>query len=400
MFDWWVNGILDLSVGQKVLATLIMTQLTIMSVTLYLHRHSAHNALDLHPVLKHWFRLWLWLSTGQNTKEWTAIHRKHHAKCETVDDPHSPVTKGLKTVLWTGAELYRKEAENQETLDRYGQRTPNDWIERKLYTPHKLKGIILMAIIDLMLFGVAGITIWAIQMIWIPLFAAGVINGIGHYWGYRNFECKDAATNIVPWGVFIGGEELHNNHHTYPNSAKLSVKPWEFDIGWFWIRLFSMFGLAKARSTAPIAQKTAVKSELDADSIRAIVHNRFHVLSEYHKHVMIPVIKEQKALMAKHEKALFHKAKSLLTREPKLTSNTDHARIDAMLEHNQVIKQIYQKSQELQEIWKRHPGSRIPEKVQALMEWCKQAEQSGIAYLEEFSVQLKRYSLAEMSYSK
>lgn len=400
MFDWWVNGILDLSVGQKVLATLIMTQLTIMSVTLYLHRHSAHNALELHPVLKHIFRLWLWLSTGQNTKEWTAIHRKHHAKCETKDDPHSPVVKGLNTVLWGGAELYRDEAKNQETLARYGQRTPEDWLERKIYTPHKLKGIALMAALDLWLFGVAGITIWAVQMIWIPFFAAGVINGIGHYWGYRNFECKDAATNILPWGFFIGGEELHNNHHTYPNSAKLSVKAWEFDIGWLWIKLFSFFGLAKARSTAPVAQQNTAKSELDADSIKAIIHNRFHVLSEYHKQVMIPVIKEQKAQMAKHEKALFKKARLLLTREPKLTSERDNARIDAMLEQNQIIKLIYEKSHELQEIWKRHPGSRIPEKVHAMMEWCRQAEQSGIAYLEEFADQLKSYSLAEISYSK
>lgn len=400
MFDWWVNGLLDFSVGEKIIATLIMTQFTIISVTIYLHRHSAHNAVELHPVLKHIFRMWLWLSTGTNTKEWTAIHRKHHAKCETEDDPHSPVVKGINTVLWGGAELYRKEAENQETLRRFGQRTPNDWIERNIYSRHKLKGVAIMAVLDLLFFGVAGITVWAVQMIWIPFFAAGVINGLGHYWGYRNFECADAATNISPWGFFIGGEELHNNHHTYPNSAKLSVKPWEFDIGWMWIQIFSFLRLAKVRTVAPVPQKSSSKLELDVDTLKAIVHNRFHVLSEYHKHVMIPVIKEQKAQMAKHEQAMFAKAKRLLTREPKLTSEQDNARIEAMLEQNQVIKLIYQKSQELQAVWLRKPGTRLPDKVQALMDWCQQAEQSGVAYLEEFAAQLRRYSLAEASYSK
>jgi len=396
MLDWWVNGILDFSVWQKVIATLVLTQITIVSVTLYLHRHSAHNALDLHPILKHFFRLWLWLATGTNTKEWTAIHRKHHAKCETEEDPHSPVVKGLDTVLWTGAELYRKEAENQETLDRYGQRTPDDWIERNVYSKYKLAGIWIMAAIDLLCFGVAGITVWAVQMIWIPFFAAGVINGLGHHWGYRNFECKDAATNISPWGFFIGGEELHNNHHTYPNSAKLSVKPWEFDIGWMWIQLFSFFGLAKARNIAPKPQKDPNKQELDVDTIKAIIHNRFHVLSQYHKQVMIPVIKEQKAVMQKQEKEIFRKARALLTREPNLATEKEQQRIDRMLEQNQSIKLIYEKSHELQEIWKRHPGSRIPEKVQAMIEWCKQAEQSGIEALEEFAAQLKSYSLARV----
>jgi fatty-acid desaturase len=399
-FDWWVNGILDLSVWQKVVATLIMTQVTIVSVTLYLHRHSAHNSLDLHPILKHFFRFWLWLGTGTNTKEWTAIHRKHHAKCETKDDPHSPVIKGLKTVFWQGAELYRDEALNKETLERFGQRTPDDWIERKLYSHHKLKGIALMFILDVLLFGVAGITVWAVQMIWIPFFAAGVINGIGHAWGYRNFECKDAATNIVPWGLLIGGEELHNNHHTYPNSAKMSVKPWEFDIGWFWICLFSFFGLAKARNIAPVAITNETKHELDIDAIKAIIHNRFHVLSEYHKKVMVPVINEQKAKMQRNERAAYRKAKLLLTREPKLVKETEVARIDKMLEQNQMIKVIYEKSHELQEIWKRNPGSRIPEKLGELMEWCRQAEQSGITALEEFASQLKCYSLVQASYSR
>lgn len=392
-YTWWINGLLDLSVGYKVLAVLVMTQITILSVTLYLHRHSAHNSLDLHPVLKHFFRFWLWLTTAQNTKEWTAIHRKHHAKCETEDDPHSPVVKGLKTVLWKGAELYRSEAENTETLERYGQRTPEDWIERNLYSRYRMSGIALMAVIDVLFFGLAGITIWAVQMLWIPLFAAGVINGLGHAWGYRNFECKDAATNISPWGLFIGGEELHNNHHTYPNSAKLSVKSWEFDIGWFWIRVFSSMGLAKARHVAPVAVRDTEKQELDMETIKAIIHHRFHVLSDYHKNVMLPVIKEQKAKMQMQERRQFRRARKLLTREPRLVKSCESNRIALMLEQNAMIKTIYEKSHELQEIWKNHPGSRIPEKLNAMMEWCREAEQSGIAALEDFAEQLKFYSL-------
>jgi stearoyl-CoA desaturase (Delta-9 desaturase) len=392
-FDWWLNGLLDLSAWQKVLATLILTQITIVSVTLYLHRHSAHNALDLHPVLKHFFRFWLWLATGTNTKEWTAIHRKHHAKCETADDPHSPVVKGIKTVFWQGAELYRKEADNEETLRRYGQRTPDDWVEKNIYSHYKLSGIALMAIIDILLFGVVGITVWAVQMIWIPFFAAGVINGLGHWWGYRNFECKDAATNISPWGLLIGGEELHNNHHTYPNSAKLSIKPWEFDMGWMWICIFSFFGLAKARNVAPVPKTDTSKTELDKDALMAIVHNRFHILSEYHRNVMMPTIKEQKAKMQAHERAMFKKAKRLLKKEPVLVKENESDRIEKMLEHNSIIRTIYEKSHELQEIWKRNPGSRFQEKLQELSEWCRQAEQSGIQCLEEFAQTLRAYSL-------
>ncbi|KZY29107.1 MULTISPECIES: fatty acid desaturase [unclassified Oleiphilus] len=394
MFDWWINGILDLSVGQKVIATIILTQITIASVTLYLHRHSAHNALDLHPALKHFFRFWIWLSSAQNTKEWTAIHRKHHAKCETDEDPHSPVAKGLKTVLLTGAELYKEEAANAETLKRYGQRTPDDWLENKIYTPHKMKGVVLMGAIDIFFFGLAGITIWAIQMMWIPVFAAGVINGVGHAIGYRNFECKDASRNISPWGFFIGGEELHNNHHTYPNSAKLSVKPWEFDIGWFYIRILSALGLAKARNIPPKPIKDSHKLELDKDTVMAIIHNRFYVLSQYHKNVMIPVIQAQKAKMQEQEKIMFKKAKKLLVREENLVKSTEKSRINEMLDHDVMIKTIYEMSQALQDIWKKHPGSRFQEKLNELSEWCKQAEKSGIESLEEFAKSLRHYSLS------
>ncbi|MEW8396853.1 MAG: fatty acid desaturase, partial [Candidatus Thiodiazotropha sp.] len=225
------NGLFDLSLSGFILLTLVLTHITIVSVTVYLHRHQAHRALDLHPLLSHFFRFWLWLTTGMVTREWVAIHRKHHAKCETESDPHSPQTRGLGKVLWQGAELYQEEAGNPETLERYGKGTPDDWLERKLYQRHNYSGILLLLLLEIILLGPAGITLWAIQMIWIPFWAAGVINGIGHYWGYRNFEIPNASTNIVPWGIFIGGEELHNNHHAFASSAKLSNRWWEFDLG-------------------------------------------------------------------------------------------------------------------------------------------------------------------------
>ena len=267
----WYEGFLGLSAWSLVAVTLLMTHVTIVGVTVYLHRYSAHRSLELNAGLKHFFRFWLWLTTAQNTREWTAIHRKHHAKCETEDDPHSPVIKGLSTVLRTGAELYRAEAQNPETLRIYGKNCPEDWIERNVYSRYPLLGVAIMGVIDLLLFGTIGITIWAIQMMWIPVWAAGVINGLGHAVGYRNFECRDAATNLVPWGILIGGEELHNNHHTYPNSAKLSVKKWEFDLGWAWIKVFSFLRLAKVQRVAPIAHRVEGKGNLDMDTAMAIL---------------------------------------------------------------------------------------------------------------------------------
>ena len=253
LVDGLAHGLLGASWWQIVLFTLVVTHVTIAAVTIFLHRSQAHRALDLHPVVSHFFRFWLWLTTGMVTKEWVAIHRKHHAKCETEEDPHSPVTRGIKTVLLTGSELYRAEAKVGETLKKYGHGTPDDWIERHLYSRFSWQGVALMLIVNLLLFGAVGATVWAVQMLWIPIHAAGIINGIGHFWGYRNFEAADASTNISPWGILIGGEELHNNHHTYPNSAKLSVKKWEFDMGWAWIKLFGFLRLAKVQRVAPIA---------------------------------------------------------------------------------------------------------------------------------------------------
>ncbi|KIY39650.1 aminotransferase [Pseudomonas sp. 10-1B] len=388
----WYNGLLDLSAWQLVGITLLMTHVTIVSVTVYLHRYSAHRALELNGALKHFFRFWLWLTTAQNTREWTAVHRKHHAKCETPDDPHSPLYKGLGTVLRKGAELYREEARNPETLRIYGKNCPDDWIERNLYSRYKLGGIALMAVIDLLLFGTIGITIWAVQMMWIPFWAAGVVNGLGHALGYRNFECRDAATNLVPWGIVIGGEELHNNHHTYPNSAKLSVKRWEFDMGWAWIRLFCLLRLAKVQRVAPIAHRVAGKASLDMDTAMAILNNRFQIMAQYRKLVIGPLVKQELARVDASVRHHFRRAKRLLSRETSLLEDRHHVRIESMLAHSQALKTIYEKRLALQQIWAR-TSANGHDMLAAMKDWVHEAESSGIHALRDFATQLKTYSL-------
>ncbi|MFS4425618.1 delta-9 fatty acid desaturase DesA [Stutzerimonas stutzeri] len=388
----WHTGLLDLSIWQLIATTLLLTHVTIVSVTVYLHRYSAHRALELHPALKHFFRFWLWLTTAMNTREWTAIHRKHHAKCETPDDPHSPVHKGLATVVRKGAELYMAEAKNEETLRIYGKNCPDDWVERNLYSRFPNLGIVLMLAIDLALFGALGLTVWAVQMIWIPYWAAGVVNGLGHAVGYRNFECRDAATNLVPWGILIGGEELHNNHHTYPNSAKLSVRKWEFDMGWAWIRLFSLLGLAKVNRTAPIAHRIEGKQQLDMDSAMAILNNRFQIMAQYRKLVIVPLVRQE---LGRADATLRHqlrRAKRLLTREPSLLQQEQQAHIDVMLAQSQALKVIYEKRLALQQIWSK-TSANGHDMLAAIKQWVHEAEASGIQSLRDFAEHLRTYSL-------
>ncbi len=388
----WYTGFLDLSAWYVVASTLILTHVTIVAVTVYLHRYSAHRSLELNAALKHFFRFWLWLTTAMNTREWTAIHRKHHAKCETPDDPHSPVQKGLGTVLRRGAELYMEEAKNEETLRIYGKNCPDDWLERNLYSRFPNLGIVLMLGLDLALFGVIGLTVWAVQMIWIPLWAAGVVNGLGHAVGYRNFECRDAATNLVPWGILIGGEELHNNHHTYPNSAKLSVRKWEFDMGWAWIKLFSLFGLAKVNRTAPIAHRVTAKHQLDMDSAMAILNNRFQIMAQYRRLVIKPLVRlelERADTSVRHQ---FRRAKRLLSREPSLLQHDQQARIYVILEQSQSLREIYEQRLALQQIWTR-TSANGHEMLAAIKQWVQDAEASGIQSLREFAEHLRTYSL-------
>ena len=315
--EFLAGGLLDLPLGAVAVVLLIATHITIVSVTVFLHRHQAHRALDLHPLVSHFFRFWLWMTTGIVTKAWVAIHRKHHAKCETAEDPHSPQILGIGTVLWRGAELYRREAENDDTINKYGRGTPDDWLEQHVYSPRNNYGISLLVLVNIVLFGFIGISCWAIQMLWIPFWAAGVINGLGHWWGYRNYEVPDASRNIVPWGILIGGEELHNNHHTYAGSAKLSSRWWEFDIGWMYIRILEFCGLARVKKTAPRPLIDSDKKALDTDTVLAIISNRFQVMSYYYREVMVAVFKDVLRTAERSQRGALRKACRLLAKEEK-----------------------------------------------------------------------------------
>jgi stearoyl-CoA desaturase (delta-9 desaturase) len=388
----YLYGFLDLSLWGYVLVTFLMVQVTMMAVTLYLHRDQAHRALDLHPVLRHFFRFWIFATSGMLTKEWIAIHRKHHAFCETPDDPHSPVIYGIRKVLLEGAELYRAEKGNAETLEKYGRGAPDDWLERNIYLRFPYSGITLMVIADLLLFGIPGITIFAIQMMSMPVFAAGVINGLGHYSGYRNFECDDAATNIVPWGVLIGGEELHNNHHAFPTSAKFSVRRWEFDIGWLYIRVFGALGLARVKKVAPRpVLQPQPRAQADLENLRAIIINRMHVLRDYTKQVTLPVFKTEKAIAAGD--AAYRRAKKLLVRQPRLLDENAKLRLSELLSTNAHLETVHEFREKLRELW---GGANVSNDklLSQLREWCAEAEASGIKVLEDFAARLRSYQLA------
>ncbi|MBK9364171.1 MAG: fatty acid desaturase [Rubrivivax sp.] len=391
--QWLAEGLLQAPWWQVVLITLAMTHVTIAAVTIYLHRAQAHRALELHAIPSHFFRLWLWLTTGMVTKEWVAIHRKHHAKCETVDDPHSPVTRGIKTVLLTGSELYRAEAKVQETLDKYGHNTPDDWIERNLYTRFSWQGVGLMLIIDLLLFGAIGAAVWAVQMLWIPITAAGIINGIGHYWGYRNFEAADASTNISPWGIIIGGEELHNNHHTYPTSAKLSVKPYEFDIGWLYIRLMEMAGLARVRKTPPRLELGAVRPVADDKTLEAVIANRYEVMANYAAEMRRAVGAELERLRREGaENSMrwvnMNLAKAWLHRDDDKIPQGVKPQLQRALGESPKLAKLVAMREELRQLWTRTNVS-ADQLVADLQAWCRKAEDSGIAALQDFSLKLR-----------
>lgn len=385
-----IYGLLDLPWWGYIVCLIITTQFTAASITIFLHRHQAHKALDLHPIISHFFRMWLWLSTGMVTKQWVAIHRKHHVYSDVEGDPHSPVVFGLRKVLLEGTELYRAEGKNQETLERYGVGTPDDWMERNVYTKHSGLGLRIFLGLYILMFGVWGITMWAVQLLWTPVHAAGIINGIGHFFGYRNFECNDAARNIIPWGLFIGGEELHNNHHTFPTSAKLSVKWWEFDMGWFYITILRTLGLATVKKVPPVLSSVPGKAEVDAETLRALVTNRFQILARYSSDVMLPVLQEERHKAGERGRALFRRAKSLLVRAEPLIEPKQKVHLSEMLANCHTLAQVYQFRQRLQSIWERTTSSQ-KELLEALQEWCKQAEATGIASLREFALRLKTF---------
>jgi len=388
----YMYGLLNLSFWGYVLAAFILVQITMMAVTLYLHRDQAHRALDLHPALRHFFRFWIWATSGMLTREWVAVHRKHHAYCETEDDPHSPRIYGIRKVLLEGAELYKAEARNPETIGKFGRGAPDDWLERNVYSKHRNIGIVLTVVTDLVLFGVPGIIIIAVQMAAMPVFAAGVINGLGHFTGYRNFECDDAATNLVPWAFLIGGEELHNNHHAFPTSAKFSVRRWEFDIGWLYICVFRALGLARVRKVAPkpVLMDMPVEA-VDQENLKAVIINRMHVLRDYTRHVTLPVLRKEKALAA-GDRAL-RRARKLLVRQPQLLDEGARERLTQLLAEYSALNTVHEFRERLQALWS---GANVSNErlLRQLRDWCAEAEASGIKVLEDFAARLRGYQLA------
>lgn len=387
-----LEGLYSFSVWTYAGITLLLTHITIAAVTIFLHRQQSHHALTLHPLASHFFRFWLWLTTGMITREWVAIHRKHHATCETEEDPHSPRFKGIGTVLFKGAWLYRREALNPETLEKYGQQTPDDWLERRLYSRYPVLGVTLMGLLDLLLFGLAGLVIFAVQMIWVPLWAAGVINGLGHYLGYRNFETNDGSANIVPWGILIGGEELHNNHHAYAGSARLSNKWWEFDIGWLYIRLLEMVGLAKVNRVAPKVRYDRSKQFIDTGTVGAVVRNRFHIMKLYGRKVIKPVLREAYQNADRISRRLLRRARKPMSREGLPFEAGAQQTIEHALRQNHSLATVYQFKQQLQKIWTRSARHQA-DRLQRLQAWCTAAEQTGIEALENFARYLRGYCL-------
>ena len=388
------SGFFDLPWWGYVVVALALTHVTIAAVTIFLHRCQAHRALDLHPAVSHFFRLWLWLTTGMVTKEWAAIHRKHHAKCETAEDPHSPQIVGLNRVLWLGVFLYVKESHSRETLERYGHGTPDDWIERNLYSGHSILGLTLMGAADLALFGlVPGALVLITQIVWIPFWAAGVINGIGHFWGYRSWDTADVSTNIVPWGILIGGEELHNNHHAFASAAKLSNKWYELDIGWLYIRILSALGLAWVKKVPPRPRFTAAKPAVDVETLQSVIANRYDVLAKYAKSLKATYVEELSKLrqMAPQDAAVLKRLRRWITRDEKAVPAQEKAELEQVLAKTGALQTVYAMRRDLVAVWERSNAS-AEQLVKELQDWCSRAEASGVRQLVEFSRRLRSYA--------
>ncbi len=388
------SGVVDLPWWGHVAAALLLTHITIVAVTVFLHRHQAHHALDLDPAVSHFFRLWLWLTTGMVTKEWAAVHRKHHAKVETPEDPHSPQVLGLNRVLWFGVFLYARATHDPHTIERYGHGTPDDWLERNLYSKFQVLGITLMGAVDVFVFGVVpGALILLTQIAWIPFWAAGVINGIGHYWGYRHWATPDASTNIVPWGIVIGGEELHNNHHAHPTSAKLSSKWYEFDIGWLYIRMLELLGLAQVKHVAPVPRFIAPRPVVGPETLQAVVTNRYDVLARYARSIKrihaeeVSKLRQTSPRVARALKAL----ESCLVQDEKMLREPERAKLAELLPRSSALETMVSMRRDLVSLWARSAASR-DQLVRQLQDWCRRAEASGIRQLVEFSQYLRTYA--------
>jgi stearoyl-CoA desaturase (delta-9 desaturase) len=385
LFDWLMHGLTQASYWKMALYFLVVTQVTIFTTTIYLHRCAAHRGIDLHWLPEHFFRFWAWLSTAMVTKEWVAVHRKHHAKCETAEDPHSPRFAGINQVLWRGVELYQDARLDKDMLEKYGKGCPDDWIERKLYTPLATLGPTVFLFVSIALFGLPGLFMWALQMAWIPFWAAGVVNGLGHWWGYRNFDTDDTATNLTPWGVWIGGEELHNNHHAFPSSAKFALRKWEFDISWPVIRGLEMLGLAKVLRVAPQLDVRPNIQVPDAETIKAMMAHRWQVATDY----FATVIKPQ--LQAKSDRMPW-RLRNGLRSEGRWLSQKHRERMQAWVDAHPQVVTAMEYRQRLLAIYE-IKSAQAEAKLEALRAWCAEAEASGNAALQEFSTRLKGYAL-------
>lgn len=386
------NGLLDFSLLQIIITLLVATQITILGVTLYLHRDQTHKGLKLHPIIQHFFRFHLWMTTGMLTKDWVAIHRKHHAKCETADDPHSPQYHGIKTVLYSGVELYTIERENQQTLDKYGRGTPDDWLERNIYTKFHFWGISLMFLIDVALFGAIGITFWAIQVIWIPFFAAGVINGLGHWTGYRNYSTDDCSTNLTRFALFIGGEELHNNHHAFPSSCKFSHKKGEYDWGWYAIKFLKLFGLAKIKKTVPVLEQSQSKSSVDLEAVKAMLTHKVNLLQVYVKDVVKPAIQEEYDMRSSQFKNSSNKLINSMSIDWRFLDDEAKEIFKQYISTSPTMETLIKFRDELKEIWESN-GQTTEQMIEAIKEWCNKAEKSGVEVLQAYAKKLQTYRL-------
>ena len=391
-FEQWLFGVVGPSVLWPIVFGFVVTHITFIAITLYLHRHSAHRALELHPALQHVFRFWLWITTGMGTKSWTAVHRKHHALTETAGDPHSPKIEGLANILFKGAEYYR-DAITPETLEKYGKGTPGDWLERHVYARHHYVGISVMAVVDILLFGLTGVIVWGLQMMWTPFWAAGVVNGIGHAWGYRNFECPDAARNIVPWGFLICGEELHNNHHTYPNSAKFSVKPWEFDWGWGLIRVLEALRLAKPLSKGPVFERDELKNTIDLDTTWAVLNDRFNVMARFRDSVVAPLARSLVSVTPdKNSLRLLRRAKRLICLDETQIKQKEQEHLQTLVSRFPVLKSIYDQRVAFTKVCENRSASR-EELLASFKEWCATAEATGLQVMQDFVAELRSYTM-------
>ncbi|MEF3082310.1 fatty acid desaturase [Luteimonas sp. SMYT11W] len=387
------GGLLQFGWGAMLVYLLVVTQLTIFAVTLYLHRSQAHRGVDFHPVIAHFFRFWTWLTTSMITREWVAIHRKHHAKCETEDDPHSPRFKGIKTVFWQGVELYREARAQRADIEQYGKGAPSDWIERRLYTPHANLGPTFLLLLSVVLFGFKGVAVWAIQMAWIPFWAAGVVNGLGHWWGYRNFETTDTATNLTPWGVWIGGEELHNNHHAFPSSAKFALRKWEFDIGWAVIQGLASVRLAKVLRVAPSLDIRPNIHVPDTDTMRALLAHRFQAMTDYQRNVLKPALREEAQAAGARLRALLpRKLRKGLVDDGRWLQPDARQQLQQWVDQRPRIRTLVEHRARLTALLEAR-SQNASEALHNLQVWCREAEASGIRALQEYSARLKGYSL-------